>query len=308
MPSSHVQVVLARRPGKAAQGAFGHVDVSAAGRADLEKIVQDIAGSLRGRKQIPFHPDDEADAGEVLTAKLKGFDSWFQAQAPWSLERTVTEIRRKGLPPTLGQKDVRGGGWSFYAVRTAVGKADVVVVRAKNPSYGLSGPGKLVTAFIGNELRPVDDPLIAFDHSADLVVVDQKVFVLRPRSAERLLVDADAVKARAPQTSASFDAKVAATLTGPTVSAVQRICSKNANVGRRVERLVRDGALNNVTAAKVRAALPDAGLSKTDFGASGPLRATTEGFATVLIDIAADLYYQPRFDSSPRRVASYRKL
>jgi hypothetical protein len=308
MALSHVQVVLARRPSRNAPGAFGHVDVSADGRRDLEKIVQEIVGAVRGRKEIPFHPDDVAEPGEVLTAKLKGFDSWFQDQAPWSLERTVAELRDGGLPTAIGASDIRDGGWSFYGVRASLGKADAVVVRAKSPSYGLAGPGKLVTVFVGTELRPVETPLVAFDHEADLLVVGQKVFVLRPRSAERLLVDADAVKARAPQTAASFNSKVGATLTAPTLSAVQRVCSKNANVARRVERLVRDGALGNVTAAKVRDALPDAGLSATDFGTSGPLRAATDGFATVLIDIAADLYYQPRFDASPRRVASYRKL
>lgn len=308
MASSHVQVVLARRPGKKQPGAFGHVDVSAAGRAELEKIADHLLVSVRGLTEIPFHPDDIAESGEVLTANLKGFDAWFQSQAPWSLERTVVELRGASLPTTLGATEIRDGGWSFYAVRAVLGASDVIVVRAKSPSYGLSGPGKLVTAFMGNELRPVRNPLIAFDHSADIVVIDKKVFILSPRSAERLLVDADAVKARASQTAASFDTKVGAKLTPKTLIAVQRVCSQNANVARRVERLVRDGALGKVTAAKVRAALPDAGLFKTDFGASGPLNATTDGFATVLVDIAADLYYQPRFDASPRRVAAYRKL
>lgn len=308
MTTGQVQVVLARRPGKANTDAFGHVDISAAGRAALGKIVQDVSGVLPGRKRVPFHPDDEAEPGEVLSANLKGFDSWFQPNAPWSLERTVAEVRKKQLPATLNEVGITEGGWSFYAIRSFVGKSDVVVVRAKSPSWGLGGSNKLITAFTGTHLKPVREPLIAFDHAADAIVVGQKVFVMRPRTIELLLVDADAVKARAPQTVQAFNRKLKAKLTPTTISAVQKVCSQNANVARRVERLVRDGALAKVTAAEVRAALPDAGLSRNALGASGPLQAATDGFATVLIDIAADLYYQPRFDSPSRRVATYRKL
>ena len=90
--------------------------------------------------------------------------------------------------------------------------------------------------------------------------------MLNPRSAERLLVDGEAIKARAPETAASFNAQLGATLSAKTLAAVQRVCSRDANVARRVERLIRDEALSKVTAAEVRSALPDAGLTKTDFG------------------------------------------
>jgi hypothetical protein len=308
VPASHVNVLLARRPAKAGLTAFGHVDVTAPGRAGLDRIVSDLYGAVSALEEVHFHPDDEAAADEVLTSSLKGFDSWFQEKAPWSLERTVSEIRRKGLPEALGEAEIRDGGWSFYAIRVVKAGTDVVAVRAKSPSWGLSSDGKLLTAFIGTKLKPVTEPLIAFDQSADLLVVGQKVHVLNPRSAERLLVDAEAVKARAPETAASFNATLGATLSAKTVAAVQRVCSHNANVARRVERLVRDEALSKVTAAAVRSALPDAGLSKVDFGKTGALQAVTDNHATILVDIAADLYYQPRFDVSPRRVASYRKV
>jgi hypothetical protein len=288
--------------------AFGHVDVSAAGRAGLDRIVSNLYDGVSALDQVIFHPDDEAASNEVLTSQLKGFDAWFQEKAAWSLERTVEELRRKTLPEPLGQAEIRDGEWSFYAIRVVKPDADVVAVRAKSPSWGLSSEGKLLTVFVGTQLKPVTEPLIAFDHGADILIVEKTVFVLNPRSAERLLVDAEAVKARAPETAASFNAQLGASLSAPTVAAVQRVCSHNANVARRVERLIRDEALSRVTAAEVRAALPDAGLTKTDFGKSGPLKAVTDSHATVLIDIAADLYYQPRFDLAPRRVAAYRKI
>lgn len=303
-----VRVMLARRPKPNQTGAFGHVDVSAAARRELDSIIQKIRADATGRKEIPYHPDDQPDEGEVLTGALQGFDSHFQPNAAWSLERAVAEVRRSGLPATLSVKEIPGGGWTFYAIREKIGTSDVVLIRAKSPTYGLSGPNKLLTSFIGTELRPVTAPLVAFDHVADVVVVNQKVYVLRPRSTERNFVDADAVKARAPQTASSFDSKIAASLAPATLDAIQRVCSQDANVARRAERLIRDDMLKNVSAAKVRAALPDARLAKEDMGKSGPLVAPTDERAKALIDIAADLYYQPRFESNPRRVAAYRKL
>jgi hypothetical protein len=302
------RAMLARRPHALALVAFGHVDVAATGRERLHEIVEGVVRLTSGRKPVKFHPDDLAAEDEILVAPLKGFDAWFQEQAPWSLERTVAEIRATGAPPTLTSAGIVGGKWSFYAVRSRLAGKDVVIVRAKSPSWGLSSQNKLLTKVVGHELRLLQEPLIAFDRTADIVVIDKRVHVFDPRSVERLLIDSDAVKDRAPATVATFSGKLKASLTHETLTAVERVCSHNANIARRVERLTRDAELARVTAAKVRAALPDAGLSTSAFGSSGPLQAVTDRDATTLIDIAADLYYQPRFADAPRRVAAYRRV
>lgn len=300
--------MLARRPHKTGMAPFGHVDLAEGAREHLEPVVQGIASSLLAKQQVPFHPDDEPEPGEVLVAPLKGFDAWFQPNAPWSLERVAEELRSLALPAPISATDIRDGGWTFYAIRIPFKNTDAILVRAKSPSFGLKSAGKLVTRVVGGELRPLTEPLLAFDHVADLVVVAQRVLVVDPRKVERLLVDAEAVKARAPETAAGFEAALGAKLTPATRGAIERVCSHNANVARRVERLIRDETLGNVTAAAVRAALPSAGLSPTDFGKGGPLSAGTDQHATVLVDVVADLYYQPQFDAAPRRVAVYRKL
>lgn len=308
MASSPVQVLLARRPQTATEGAFGHVDVSAGGRRDLQAVMESIDANVDGRVEVDFHPDDEAGPGEVLTASLRGFDRWFQEQAAWSLERAVAEIRRTGLPDVLDEDGVRHGRWSFYAIRTSLGGSDVVAFRAKSPTYGLGSGNKLVTLLFGSELRPVDEPVITFDRHADALVVNDTVYIIEPRAVERLLVDADAVKARARETSLTFATKIGARLSERTTEAIHRVCSRNANVARRVERLNRDGVLSGISAAEVRAALADANLESDAFGRSGPLTAESDDRAIALIDIAADLYYQPRFSPTPRRVATYRNL
>jgi hypothetical protein len=259
-------------------------------------------------EEVDFHPEDRAEEGEVLVAPLEGFDAHFQAKAAWSLERIVKEARAKGLPATLGAKDIREGGWSFYALRFKHGNRDIVLIRKNSPTRGLSAANKFMTKLVGNELRPVPEPLVAFDHTADLLVINKKVYVLRPQQAEQLFVDAEAVKKRAPQTVKKFEGGLKAKLSTPTSVAVERVCSKNAFVARRVERLIVGGNLESITAAKVRKALPNAGLGEDAFGKSGPLQADTDVQAKILIEIAADLYYQPRFTDASRRVGSYRTI
>jgi hypothetical protein len=299
--------MLARRPHSQGAPAFGHVNVSPEGRTALDRVLK---GLLRAesRTHVQFHPDDLAGHGEVLVAPLQNFDQFFQPDAPWSLERAVDEVRASGSPATLGAAAVRGGGWSFYVIRTKVEAKDVVAVRAQSPTYGLKAQAKVITRFVGEELKLVKEPLVAFDEKAEALVVDATVYVLKPRQLESLLIDADAVKARAPQTAAAFEQGLGAPLAAATVAAVERVCSRNANVARRLERILRDADLALVTSDELRAALPDAGHALGDFGSGAAIDAASDVLATLLIDVAADLYYQPRFSAAPRRVAVYRRV
>jgi hypothetical protein len=307
MAGNDVRAMMGRRPGKG-EAAFGHVDLSPKARGELAEIVRQVRQRYEAMRSIPFHPEDSAEDTEVLTGDLTGFDSNYQEKAAWSLERTVKELRAPGLPELLGPTELSEGAWSFYAIRLKDGGHDVVVVRGKSPTYGLGSANKVVTKLIGNELRPVPEPLVGFDYDADLLIVDELVYVVSPSRAERLFVDAEAVKKRAPQTAQRFAKGIAATLTTETAGAVERICSHNATIARRVERLVSDGNLARVEAAKIRTALPDAGLPEDAFGKSGPLQAHTDPMAKILIEVAADLYYQPRFAGPSRRVGSYRNV
>lgn len=307
MPGEDVRAMMGRRPHKG-ETAFGHVDLSQKARVELAEIVRQVRQRCEAKESIPFHPEDSAEEGEILTGDLSGFDSNYQDKAPWSIERTVKEIRATGLPNLLGAKDLSDGAWSFYALRLKEGGHDAVLVRGKSPTYGLGSAGKVLTKLIGNELRPVPEPLVGFDYSADLLIVDEAVYVLDPDRIERIFVDAEEVKKRAPQTAQKFGAGIAASLSPPTALAVERICSHNAFTARRVERLIKDGNLGAVTAPEVREALPDAGLPKNAFGQRGALKAETDAQAKILIEITADLYYQPRFAGPSRRVGSYRNV
>ena len=300
------QVMVVRRPSGPGVTAFGHIDVAPGGRSRLHTIVSQQVADLGPKLEVEFHPDDLAEDNEVLVADLHGFDSWFQPQAPWSLERAVREIRAPRVPATLTASGIASGDWGFYLIRSRVSGKDAIVLRAKSPTWGLKSEHKLIAMFVGDELKPIEGPLISFDHTADLVVIEDDVYVLEPRRVERLLIDADAVKARAPEITQSLETKLPISLATETVAAIERVCSHNANVARRVERLVRDAGLSRVTASGVRAALPDAGLPRTAFGSSGPLKIRNDEQAVILIDIVADLYYQPRFATPSRRVAAYR--
>ncbi len=304
------ELLFGRRPPKKQSTAFGHIDLSKSARSKLASVVVDLARHAGSLTPVAYHPDDEADAGEVLRAPLSGIDSFFQPNAAWSIERAISELRSPKLPTTLSAAAVASEQWGFYVARATYKGQDAAIIRTKSPTWGLDTKNKVLGLVGGNgELRPADGPVVAIDHQADAVIIDGTIYILHPRSMETQFVDAEAVKARGPATATKFKAGIAATLSTTTEAAVARVCSHNANVGRRVERLLKDGTLKNVTAARVRDALPDAGLQSTDFGPKGkPIDAVTDDHAKTLIDIAADLFYQPRFDGSPRRVASYRKM
>lgn len=307
MTGSDVRAMMGRRPGKG-QAAFGHVDLSPKARAELAEIVRRVRERCEAKKSIVFHPEDSPEEMEILTGGLAGFDSNYQEKASWSLERTARAIRAPGLPELLGATDLSEGSWSFYALRLKENGHDVVLIRSKSPTYGLSTTNKFLTKLIGNELRPIPEPLVGFDHDADLLVVDKEVYLLAPRRAERLFVDAEEVKKRAPQTAKKFGTGLGASISASTALAVERVCSHNAFTARRVERLIEGGNLSAVTGPAVRKALPDAGLPEDAFGKKGPLKAATDVQAKILIEIAADLFYQPRFAGPSRRVGSYRNV
>jgi ribosomal protein S20 len=298
--------MLGRRPPKG-KPPFGHVDLNKKARSELATIVRKLRIEFEAKSKVVFHPEDSAEEGEVLSGKLKGFDQNYQAKAAWSLERTVKEIRASGVPTVLGTKDVAEGGWSFYALRLKEKGSDTVLIRSHSPTYGL-GPNRIFTRMVGTELRPVSEPLLGFDHDADVLVVGQTIYVIHPERVERLFVDAEEVKRRAPESVKRFVKKFAATVSPKTADALAHACSHNAPLTRRVERLISEANLGSMKASKVRSALPDAGLSADSFGKSGALKAESDAMAKILVEIAADLYYQPRFAGSSRRVGSYRTV
>jgi hypothetical protein len=306
MPDDDIRAMLGRRPPKGG-AAFGHVDLNKKARSELAAIVRKLRIECEAKTKIEFHPEDSADEGEILSGKLKGFDQNYQAKAAWSLERTVTAIRASGVPAVLGAKDVAEGGWSFYALRLKEKSSDTVLIRSHSPTYGL-GPNRFFTRMVGTELRPVSEPLLGFDHDADVLVVGKAVYVVHPERVERLFVDAQEVKRRAPQSVRRFVKDFAATLSPKTANALEHACSHNAPLTRRVERLVGEANLGSMKAPMVRMALPDAGLSEDAFGKRGALKAESDLMAKILIEIAADLYYQPRFAGPSRRVGSYRNV
>ena len=307
MATSGVRLLLARRPEKQAK-AFGHLKVSEKGRKQLGAIVAASTSWAESQDQIDYHPDDRPEKEEVLARPLAGFDDLFQAHATWSLERLVKAARATGAPATLTGKQISDGSWTFYAFRAVIDGKDVVQVRRISPTYGLDPSSKLFTVVVGNQVKPVDSPLLSFEDHADLLVIDDSVYVISPERAEALFVDSAAIKARAPDIAANFKSKLKAGITADSANAIERVCSHDSRLGRKVERLIKGGGLGKVTTPAVRRALPDAGLEPDAFGNTGLLKAESDERARTLIGIAADLFYQPRFETTPRRVGSYRRI
>lgn len=304
------KLMLGRRPdvGKQ-QAAFGHVALNAAAQSSVEGVVADATKKALGATQITYDPDDAPGTGEVMVHPLLGIDAEFQPKAPWSLENAIAAISKTGKPSLLDKGEVAGGGWSFYALRAGVDGKAAVAIRATTPTRSLTQRNRFITHLVGNELRPVQGPMIGIDHSVDAVVYDGTVYIFKPQRLELLFVDAEEIKRRAPAIVAKFTQGLQASLSTGAATWIEKACSENSNVGRRVERLNRTASLGSMTIAKLRSGLPDAKLEAKDFGASSKvIDVASLDHAIALVDIAADLYYQPRFESTSRKVASFRRL
>jgi hypothetical protein len=302
------RLMLGRRP-KVGQQAFGHVQLNSDAQTAVEHIVAEMLRKALSLTVVKYDPDDIPSSGEVMTHALAGIDSEFQQAAAWSLERTVKEITRGGRRTNIGRSEIDHGRWTFYALHATVDGSGVTVVRGTSPTRALKHDGKWIAQFTGGELKPIRQPLIGIDYKAEAVVADGTVYIFAPQALERLLIDADEIKSRASQISARFESGLAAKLSVTTATCIETACSKNSIVGRRVERMNRTANLASMTEAKLREGLKDAHLPPKTFGAAGkPIDITSLDDAHVLIDIAADLYYQPRFEQTGRRVAAFRRL
>lgn len=302
------RLMVGRRPKAIDETAFGLIDLNSSAEAEAAEIAGRIASKVAAAKRIDYHADDAPGPGEIMIRKLTGIDSEFQADAAWSIERLVAFLDAKGTRSFLDDHSIRAGGWTFYALRADSKEfGPVTLIRHHSPTFSLKLNTRFISMLVHDKLVPVDTPLIAVDHKADAVVIGDHVFISNPQSVERLFVDADHVKALAPALAASIQKKSKLSMTSQSQDWIERACAENVNVARRVQRLIRDGTASSIDAKRLRAGLKDAKLPNDSFGKGKAIEIVDKEMAVALIDIAADLYYQPRFDS-PRKVAQYRRI
>jgi hypothetical protein len=306
------RMMLGRRPDPSAsapQSAFGHVALNAAAQLEIEAVVQEVAQRALNARPIAYDPDDTPQVGEVMKHALAGIDNEFQPAAPWSLERAVKQIRAQGRPTVVDSRELTEGRWTFYVLRADFRGQVATVIRATSPTRSLKPTSRTLARFVGGELKPVREPLVGVDHDADAVVLDGTVYIFKPQRIERLFIDADEIKSRAPQIVRKFSGLLQAQLSSTAETWIEKACSENSIVGRRVERLSRTGDLSTVTVSLLRDGLKDAKLARGDFGTRrDEISIGSQDHAIALVDIAADLYYQPRFEKNSRKVASFRRL
>lgn len=212
------RLMLGRRPDVSAQQqAFGHVALNAGAQQAAEGVIATVVTRALAANPIAYDPDDAPGSGEVMTRPLKGIDKEFQQAAPWSLERAAAAIARPGKPTVISKSEIAGGVWTFYVLRANANGNAATAIRATSPTRGLKHGNRVITQFVGNELRLMKDPLVGLEHDADAVIAGATVYIFRPQRLERLLIDADEIKTRAPQIASKFAQGVSAQLRRPQV-------------------------------------------------------------------------------------------
>jgi hypothetical protein len=300
-------LTMGRRPNATDARPFGHVPVEREVQNAFAEIVSDRVRGALASSPVPLEPYASLEeTNEVFATTLQGFDAQYQHDAAWSLERLVAGVRGPGFPAVSpGEADTRQ--WSYYALRVWVDGRDCVLVRKTNPMAGLNPNGKVMAKLVGGRLAKAEEAIFRFDHKADLVVIDDDVFVFQPQRIEQLFVDADAVKARAETSVAALLADITVGASDATVEALVAACEASARTGRRVERLTRDGVLRNAEFSSIADELEIAGYGR-DWLGEDELNFEHPERAGVLLDVLEDRFWRPKFYGGVRRASSWRTV
>lgn len=219
------------------------------------------------------------------------------------LERLVATA---GLPP-LSRNDLRKGTYLFYAVictDQASGQR-IGFVRQINP-YQVAKTGKLM-ALLGHEgLERLEEPLFVFDGAFDLVVTPERIAVLRMEAFNRMFADLNTLVAAAPA-NAKLVADSVSRMTPEAVQALGDAASERPSIARRLQRLVRTGAVPAVTPDKIAKAMRKHRLDPADIVINGEIRFVAEN-APVFLDLVEQLYYETDFTGEHRRSDRYSPL
>jgi len=226
-----------------------------------------------------------------------------EAAALSDLERLIATA---GLPP-VSREELREGKYLFYAVvcTEAAGRQRIGFVRQTDP-HRVAKTGGFMARFGEEGLQSLEDPVFIFEAGFDLVVAPDEVAVLRLEAFNRMFADLNTITA-----AARGNAKmIASSVTGMTPAATQALgaaASGRPSLARRLQRLLRPGALPPVTPEALSEAMIKHGLDPTAIVSDDKI-AFAEDDAVVFLDLLEQLYYETDFTGEHRRADRYSPL
>lgn len=245
---------LAQRTG---HGLRGHrVAISTDVGDDLRAICRATLNALGDRNAVPYSDDLAFDtSAEYMVVQRASLVAHTVAPRRGRPRRdepgerpqvemdaaTLQVLDAASSLPQLNSRELNRQSFAFYAA--VVGDnaaARVAFVRAWNP-YKVAFAGRLLTMF-GDRLHRIEDPLLAFDRSFDIVVTAEAVAIMSADPFEKLFRDVDTMRDRIPVWS---EAVVTALPLDPaSADRLEDLCARNSRAARLARNLYERGVLS----------------------------------------------------------------
>ena len=207
----------------------------------------------------------------------------------------------------LSRDELSEGRYLFYAAicRDANTRDRIGFVRQIDP-HRVAKAGGFMALFGQQGLQRLEDPVFVFEAGFDLVVTSDEIAVLRLEAFNRMFADLNTIAAAAPA-NAKLIASRLKSMTPQATEALAAAAGARPSLARRLQRLMKPGAMPDVTPKVLSAAMTKHGLDPTLIVAGSSIEFDEQN-AAVFLDLVEQLYYETDFTGEHRRADRYSPL
>jgi hypothetical protein len=238
----------------------------------------------------PYNPDDEQEDGAYLFAERDEL-----------LDTAMLEqIERGAALPLATSAEAQSQRLVLYALLIGDDpESRTAFIRKTNPVM-LATKG--LVAIFNDTLDRVEQPILAFDSSFDVVLTDDEVLIISQRNFEALFKESDAVLAKTEKWAEELGRHVP--ISADAQSWLAGRLRQNSVVRRKVESVLRSRYLDKLTIEELRRRMPEHGLDPAELIVGDRLVVNKDTEKSVLLLLNEDLWTG---DFSGSRYAAARK-
>lgn len=266
-------LVVAWRTGRLVHGR--RVKIAGDVRARFVEYAANAAATLEATGGRDYDPDDEQDDAPYVRALR---------DEAWDVE-LLTELLHGANLDAATTDDLRRR-FVCYALVVGPSEKPTLFVRKANPVT--LGTKPLVGRFFDGAISEVQEPLLAFDPSFDVIVTADMVYALNQKRFELLFKDSDAVLARADEW--VNELAEALPLDAGSVDHLTQIVKKNSFTRRKLVSVIKRPYLQTLTVATLREKIREHGLDDKELLPGGKLAFTDENTQSLLWVLNQDIY------------------
>ncbi len=221
------------------------VDVSESAAGQFKIILDDVVDFLQSAELVPFDVDYTPGPDQVATLELANFQD----------RALIAELAEPSGLPRYDPNEEGLGELALYGLTVSQEDDRLVLVR-KTPQIYVPRGKRFLGLVRNGRVEAIDEPILAFDGKADVLISGSTVFIFNSSAFKRLFITADLLRARVEE-----DTRLVADLIPiANVDEFLAACSRDANMMTKLGRLARRDYLSRLTIEDVRATIDHYGL------------------------------------------------